>query len=95
MEFAVIHAINDPAGWKEVTSQDHSWPDDFENPVYVLTPEGDRGLCVWRAPSRDALQSELDRVFGRVAVNEVFPVKVQKIEASPAEAAEGTSRPGV
>lgn len=82
MEFAVIHTIKDPAGWLEVTSQNRSFPDDFENPVYVLTPEGDRGICVWRAPSRDALQSELDRVFGRVAVNEVFPVKVQHIEAS-------------
>jgi hypothetical protein len=82
MEFGVIHTIKDPAGWREVISQSPPFPEDFRNPVYVLTPEGDRGLCVWRAPSIDALQSELDRVFGRVAVNEVFHVEVQKIEAS-------------
>jgi len=51
--------------------------------MHVFTEAVDRccrAMCVWRAPSADALQEWLDQNFGHAAVNHVFPVDVNIIE---------------
>jgi hypothetical protein len=80
MDFAVIHDIQDTDGWRQaLAADDGTLPDDFENPVFVEAVDKSRALCVWHAPSQDALQTMLDEFLGQAAVNHVFPINVHRL----------------
>jgi len=80
MDFAVIHEILDAEGWQQaLEADDGSMPDGFDNPVFVEAVDKSRALCVWHAPSQDALQAMLDEFLGQAAVNHVFPINVHRL----------------
>jgi hypothetical protein len=78
MYVGVIHTITDKGAWDEVCRS--------TDPASAPSPEGiqllsagtsddlTRAVCLWRAPSVDALQAMLDQTYGEMAVNDCFRV---------------------
>jgi hypothetical protein len=75
VSFGVVHRIHDPEGWAKAL--DNEAPSDLHLHSCVEAEDRHVALCVWEAPSSDALQEFLDRFFGHAAVNEVFPVDLR------------------
>ncbi|MCW2812216.1 MAG: hypothetical protein JWP61_2674 [Friedmanniella sp.] len=80
MDLAVIHNIHDPEGWQAALAGDHQYPPGFNLRSFVQGDDGKRAVCLWEAPSQEALQENLDRIFGQAVVNDVFPVHVDFFE---------------
>ena len=86
MDFGVVHRIHDPEGWAKALGNDEdTTPSDFHLHSFVEAEDRHVALCVWEAPSSDALQEFLDRSFGHAAVNEVFPVDLRVMGGRGAE----------
>ncbi len=78
MYVGVIHTITDKGAWDEACRN--------TDPARAAYPEGiqllsagtsddlTRAVCLWRAPSVDALQAMLDQTYGEMAVNDCFLV---------------------
>ena len=79
MHFGVLHEINDPDAWSKAVEVSEN-PSDMNLHVFVEALDKSRGLCVWEAPSADALQRFLDQAFGHAAVNHVFEAHVFHFE---------------
>ena len=77
MDFGVVHRIHDPEGWGKALDREDPLPPDFHLHSFVEAENRHVALCTWEAPSEAALQEALDRSFGDVAVNEVFPAALR------------------
>jgi hypothetical protein len=80
VEFAVVHLIRNAAAWQEALDAHDTFPLDFTLLAFAEAQDRSRAFCLWRTPSREALQESLDRFFGHAALNEVFPVDVHVLE---------------
>ncbi len=80
MEFAVIHTIENVAAWQEALDTHDAFPPGFLLFAFVEAQDRSRAMCIWRAPSKEALQESLDGFFGHAVVNEVFPIDVHVLE---------------
>jgi len=85
VNFGVVHHIHDPQGWAKALGSEHTYPPDFHLHSFAEAQDRHVALCVWEAPSSDALQEALDRFFGHAVVNEVFPVDLHVMGGRGAE----------
>ncbi len=76
MELAVIHTIKDSSAYMEVlTSFDPAaLPDGFELLSTATSGDVARAICIWRAPSKEALETTLTEILGDSTINDVFDV---------------------
>ena len=78
MYVRVIHMITDKGAWDEVCrSTDPAsapYPEGFDLLAAGTSDDTARAVCLWRAPSVDALQAMLDQTYGEMAVNDCFLV---------------------
>jgi hypothetical protein len=80
MKVAVIHRISDPQGFNEVVSGaiEAGPPEGFELPYQFTAEDGRTQICIWEAPSVDAVRELVDGTVGQFAQNEVLPVEVNR-----------------
>jgi hypothetical protein len=64
VDFGVVHRIHDREGWSKALGNEDTFPSDFHLHSFVEAEDRHVALCVWEAPSREALQEVLDRFFG-------------------------------
>jgi hypothetical protein len=76
MYAAVIHTVKDRKGWDEVlrSFDPASIAEGFELLATGTSEDTARTICLWRAPSVEALQKMLDEGYGELAVNDCFGV---------------------
>jgi hypothetical protein len=71
MHLGVVHTIRDRATWDSVT-RSPEFPPGFDLLASVTQDDVSRAICVWDAPSLDALQRMLDGLTGVASVNDCF-----------------------
>jgi hypothetical protein len=67
----VVHTIRDRAAWDSATSSPE-FPPGFDLLASVTEDDVSRAICIWDAPSLDALQHMLDEMSGSASVNDCF-----------------------
>jgi hypothetical protein len=73
MHLGVVHTILDSAAWDSVVNgESEEFPPGFVLLGSVTQDDVSRAICIWDAPSVDALQRMLDEMFGEAAVNDCF-----------------------
>ena len=73
MHLGVVHTIRDRAAWDSVViGGSLEFPPGFELLGSVSQDDVSRAICIWDAPSVDALQRMLDDMFGAASVNDCF-----------------------
>jgi hypothetical protein len=73
MHLGVVHTIRDRAAWDAVVDVESlEFPPGFELLSSVTQDDGSRTICIWDAPSVDALQRMLDELLGAASVNDCF-----------------------
>lgn len=90
MHLGVVHTIRDRAAWDAVVNQGSSSspPPGFELLASVTRDDVSRAICMWDAPSVDALQAMLDGRFGTASVNECFAADpARSLNLPPSKAA--------
>ena len=77
MELAVIHTIKDSTAYLEVLNSvdPADLPDGFELLSTATSSDVTKAICIWRAPSKEALETALTGMLGDSAVNDVFDVR--------------------
>ena len=77
MYVGVIHTITDKGAWDTVIrSTDPAsdpYPEGFQLLSAGTSDDLARTICLWRAPSVDALQAMLDETYGERALSDCFP----------------------
>jgi hypothetical protein len=53
-------------------------PEGFDLPYQFTAEDGRTQLCIWEAPSVDAVRELVDGSVGQFAQNEVLPVEVNR-----------------
>ena len=76
MELAVIHKINNSSAYMEVLKSfdPARLPDGFELLSTATSSDVARAICIWRAPSKEALETTLSELLGDSTRNDVFDV---------------------
>jgi hypothetical protein len=73
MHLGVVHTIRDRAAWDSVTvERSPEFPPGFDLLGSVTQDDVSRAICIWDAPSLDALQRMLDEMLGVASVNDCF-----------------------
>lgn len=73
MHLGVVHTIRDRAAWDSVVlGESLEFPPGFELLGSVSQDDVSRAICIWDAPSLDALQRMLDDMLGAASVNDCF-----------------------
>ena len=73
MHLGVVHTIRDRAAWDSVVNRESvEFPPGFALLGSVTQSDVSRAICIWDAPSVDALQRMLDELFGAASVNDCF-----------------------
>jgi hypothetical protein len=72
MHLGVVHTIRDRAAWDAVVDGESEVPPGFELLGSVTQDDVSRAICIWDAPSLDALQRMLDEMLGAASVNDCF-----------------------
>jgi hypothetical protein len=73
MHLGVVHTIRDRAAWDSVVFDESlEFPPGFELLGSVTQDDVSRAICIWDAPSVDALQRMLDEMLGAASVNDCF-----------------------
>jgi hypothetical protein len=72
MHLGVVHTIRDRAAWESVINEESEELPGFVLLGSVTQDDVSRAICIWDAPSLDALQRMLDEMFGAAAVNDCF-----------------------
>ena len=72
MHLGVVHTIRDRAGWDRVVSVEPNFPPGFALLGSITQDDVSRAICIWDAPSVDALQRMLDELLGAASVNDCF-----------------------
>jgi len=73
MHLGVVHTIRDRAAWDAVVNgESEEFPPSFELLGSVTQDDVSRAICIWDAPSLDALQRMLDEMLGAASVNDCF-----------------------
>lgn len=81
MHAAVIHTVKDREAWGEMLKNiDASkFPEGFELLATGTADDLSRTVCLWRAPSVQALQAMLDEGFGHLLINDCFAVTEESV----------------
>ncbi len=81
MYAGVIHTVKDREAWAEILRNidPSSFPEGFELLATGTADDTSRTICLWRAPSLDALQAMLDEGFGQVLINDCFAVTDESV----------------
>ena len=76
MELAVIHTINNSSAYMEVVKSfdPARLPAGFELLSTATSSDVSRAICIWRAPSKEALETTLSELLGDSTSNDVFDV---------------------
>jgi len=91
MHLGVVHTIRDRVAWESVVNVESAeLPPGFVLLGSVTEDDVSRAICIWDAPSVDALQGMLDEMLGAAAVNDCF-VADQARSVLPAPQAAPTS----
>src|SRR3954454_15662991 len=91
MHLGVVHTIRDRAAWDSVVNVESlDFPPGFVLLGSVTQDDVSRAICIWDAPSVDALQRMLDDMLGEASVNDCF-VADQARSVLPAPQAAPTS----
>ncbi len=85
MYVGVVHVIQDQSAWDQVIG---AWgqtplPEGFELLATGTSAGVDRVICLWRAPSADALQGTLDEMLGSAARNDCFALAEDRVLVAP------------
>jgi hypothetical protein len=73
MHLGVVHTIRDREAWDSVTTGgEPEFPPGFVLLGSVTQDDVSRAICIWDAPSLDALQRMLDDMLGSASVNDCF-----------------------
>ena len=74
MHLGAVHTIRDRAVWDSVVVSEEpgEFPPGFELLGSVTQDDVSRAICIWDAPSLDALQRMLDEMLGAASVNDCF-----------------------
>ena len=81
MYAAVIHTVKDRQAWGEMLKNidTSAFPEGFELLATGTADDTSRTICLWRAPSVQALQTMLDEGFGHLLINDCFAVTDQSV----------------
>ena len=93
MHLGVVHTIRDRAAWDSITGGgEPEFPPGFVLLGSVTQDDVSRAICIWDAPSLDALQHMLDDMLGSASVNDCFAADPARSINLPApQAAAGSS----
>ena len=74
MYVGVIHTIKDSSGWVEgLRDLDLSaLPPDVQVVASATASDASRAVCLWQAPSVEAVEQILEQIVGEIAVNDCF-----------------------
>jgi hypothetical protein len=73
MHLGVVHTIRDRAAWDSVKNVESvEFPPGFVLLGSATEADVSRAICIWDAPSVDALQRMLDEMLEAAAVNDCF-----------------------
>ena len=74
MHVIAIHTIHDPDGFKNAgeAAFGKGPPPPFKLPIFGLTNDTSKGVCVWEGPSVKAVQELVDGVLSKYSKNEYF-----------------------
>jgi len=77
MHVAAIHRINDPDNFNRVVNEamQAGLPEGLDLPYQFNSDDGRTQICIWEAPSVDAVRELVDGSVGEFAQNEVFAVE--------------------
>ncbi|PRY50143.1 hypothetical protein LY71_104180 [Geodermatophilus tzadiensis] len=92
MYVGVVHTIRDADGWMEMMRgvDPAAMPAGIELLSTGTSQDVDRAVCLWRAPSVEALQTALDQLAGPYAHNDCFGVQDETVMvAGPVQQAAG------
>jgi hypothetical protein len=84
MYIMVQHTISDPAAFWKAADPNTNSPQIKLHHTFP-TPDGTRAVCIWEAPSVDAVSNLLEPTFGRISRNEYFPVENREGFARPSQ----------
>jgi hypothetical protein len=81
MYFGVIHTIRDGGRWEQMLENADlgTLPEGVDLMSTCTSTDTARALCLWRAPSREALDGLLDQLVGDNAINDVFEVSERSV----------------
>ena len=84
MYIVVKHEINDPARFGQtVEGLAPKIPDGITHHSAYPSTDWSEAMCLWEAPSVDALQKFLDKETGKASRNDYFPVAAEQAVGLP------------
>ena len=79
MHVGVIHRISDPQGFQQAEEKALAGglPDGFRLPVHAETRDHSTAICIWEAPSVDAVRDLVESTVGAYSENEYYEVELE------------------
>jgi hypothetical protein len=77
MKVAAIHHISDKEGFYNAVSKatEAGLPEGFDLPYQYAAVDGKTHICIWEAPSSEAVSEIVEGIVGPFAKNEVMEVR--------------------
>ena len=85
MLIVVQHSISDPAKfWEAAKASMPNLPKGLKLRFVLPNADGSKAVCLWEAPTLEALKSFMEAGVGRVSTNQYFEVDAKKAIGLPA-----------
>ena len=82
MHVGVIHRISDPEAFERAEREavEAGLPEGVGLPVHAATPDHSIAICIWEAPSVDAVRDLVESAVGPYSENEYYEVNLQSAD---------------
>ncbi len=79
MHVGVIHRISDPEAFEQAEQQALAagLPEGIGLPVHAATRDHSTAICIWEAPSVDAVRDLVESTVGAYSENEYYEVELE------------------
>ena len=79
MHVCVIHRISDPEAFEQAEQKalEAGLPDGIGLPIHAATPDHATAICIWEAPSVDAVRDLVESTVGEYSENEYYEVELE------------------
>ncbi len=82
MHVGVIHRISNPEAFEQAEQKalEAGLPDGIGLPVHAATPDHSMAICIWEAPSVDAVRDLVESTVGDYSENEYYEVELESAD---------------
>ena len=86
MQVVVIHRLSDPDGFYSTVEEalKDGPPEGLQLPAQARGTDGRTHVCIWEAPSVDAVRDAVEGLVGQYSDNEYIEAEVQGLATSAA-----------